>query len=153
MSWDDFGTFLHGTGPTLTVMDPDMNPNNILQKNMGGSCRVDWSFTGPANLFLNPTTFNVTLFAESIGPGPEARVGSVSIPGSAHTPTWDYSVTVAIPPNSLLAEGEGPPPGASGIYRLTAVITNSVPMPPPAPPQRDVLGGFVEGPVIEIRNP
>jgi hypothetical protein len=143
MSWDDFGAFLHGTGPTNTVLDPDLNPNNILQENLGGSCRVDWSFTGPATPFLDPTTFTVSLYAEAIGPGPDMLVGSVNVPGSAHTPPWNYTTNVAIPPNSLPATG----PNASGVYRLTTVITNSI------GGQRDQLAGFVDGPVIEMRSP
>ena len=66
--------------------------------------------------------------------------------GSAHTvvgPNWDYSATIAITPGSLPANG----PGVSGVYRLTAVITNAV------GGTRDVIGGFVDGPVIEMRNP
>ncbi len=151
MSWDDFGNFLHGTGPTNTVLDPDLNPNNILQENLGGTCQMDWSFTGSATQFLEQTTFTVNLYAESIGPGPDVQVGpSVIVPGSAHTPPglnapppWNYTANVAIPPNSLPATG----PNASGVYRLTTVITNSI------GGQRDQLAGFVDGPVIEMRSP
>lgn len=146
MSWDDSGNaFLHGTGPTITVMDPDGTPNNILQENIGGSVRVDWSFSGPGRFFLTPTQFQVDLYAESIGPGPEKLVGAVTVPGSAHTPgpTWNFSRSVLIPAGSLPPQG----PTASGVYRLTVVITNSI------GGVRTALGGFVEGPVIEMRNP
>jgi len=148
MSWDDSNNFwLKGTGPTIAVHDPDGNPNNILQKNLGGSCTVNWSFSGPGTLFLNPTTFTVDLFAGAIGPGRDAKLGSVVVPGSAHTPPWNYTATIAIPANSLEADGEGGPPAASGVYRLAVVINNSV------AGLRDQLSGFVEGPIIEIRNP
>ena len=54
MSWDDSGNaFLHGTGPTTTVIDPDGTPNNILQESIGGSVKVDWGFSGPA---VNPNS-------------------------------------------------------------------------------------------------
>jgi hypothetical protein len=73
-------------------------------------------------------------------------VGTVTVAGSAHAvvgPVWEFKATIAIPPTSLPANG----PGVSGVYRLTAVITNTV------GGVRDVLGGFVDGPVIEMRSP
>jgi hypothetical protein len=150
MSWDDSGSaFLHGTGPTTTVIDPDGTPNNILEESIGGSVKVDWAFSGSGRFFLTPTLFTVNLYAESIGPGPEKLVGSVTVPGSAHTagPTWNFSATIGIPPapapNSLPANG----PGVSGVYRLTVVINNSI------GGVKDSLAGFVEGPVIEMRSP
>jgi hypothetical protein len=147
MSWDDSGNaFLHGTGPTTTVIDPDGTPNNILQENIGGSVRVDWGFSGAGRFFLTPTQFTINLYAESIGPGPERLVGSVTVAGSNHTagPTWNFTGTVVIPPNSLPAANG---PVSSGVYRLTVIITNSV------GGVRTQLAGFVEGPVIEMRSP
>jgi hypothetical protein len=150
MSWDDSGNaFLHGTGPTTTVLDPDGTPNNILEESLGGRVRVDWAFSGPGRFLLTPTLFQVNLYAESIGPGPEKLVGTVNVPGSAHTPgpTWNFTATVPIPPapsaNSLPPNG----PGISGVYRLTVVIANSI------GGVRDALAGFVEGQVIEMRSP
>jgi hypothetical protein len=146
MSWDDSGNaFLHGTGPMTTVIDPDGTPNNILQENLGGSVKVDWGFSGAGRFFLTPTQFTVNLYAESIGPGPEKLVGTVNVPGSAHTagPTWNFTANVAIPPSSLPASG----PAASGVYRLTALVNNSV------GGVRDAVAGFVEGPIIEMRSP
>ena len=146
MSWDDSGNaFLHGTGPTTTVIDPDGTPNNILQEDIGGSVRVEWGFSGAGRFFLNATVFTVSLYAESIGPGPERLVGTVPVLGSSHTggPTFNYSRDIAIQANSLPANG----PGISGVYRLTVVIANSI------GGVRDQLAGFVEGPVIEMRSP
>jgi len=151
MPWDDSGNaWLKGTDPTISVVDPDGTPNNILQKDLANSCTVSWSFTGGGSAFLNPSTFTVDLYAESIGPGPERRLGSVSVSGAS--PGHNYTVTIPIPPNSLLADGEGGlgipvPPGASGVYKLVAVINNAV------GGARDKLAGFAEGPIIEIRNP
>jgi hypothetical protein len=147
MSWDDSGNaFLHGTGPALAILDPDGTPNNILDEPLGGSCTVSWSFNGPGKSLLNPTIFTVHLYAGAIGPGPDKLVGTVNVTGTAHTVVglnWDFAASVPILPGSLPANG----PGVSGVYRLTAVITNSV------GGVRDVIGGFVDGPVIEMRNP
>lgn len=146
MTWDDSGNaFLHGTGPMTTVMDPDGTPNNILQENLGGSVKVDWGFSGAGRFFLGPTQFTVNLYAESVGPGPETLVGTVNIAGTAHTagPTWNYTATVTIPPGSLPANG----PTASGVYRLTVLVNNSI------GGVRDAVAGFVEGPIIEMRSP
>jgi hypothetical protein len=51
--WDDFQPFLVGSGPTSTVLDPDLNPNNILEAALGGSVKVDWSFAGPLTVFCD----------------------------------------------------------------------------------------------------
>jgi hypothetical protein len=147
MTWDDSGSaFLRGAGPALAVLDPDGTPNNILDEPLGGTCIVSWSFSGGGKTLLTPTVFTVDLYAGAIGPGPDKLVGSVNVPGSAFTVAginWDYKATIAIPPGSLPANG----PGVSGVYRLTAVIANSV------GGVRDVLAGFVDGPVIEMRSP
>ena len=144
MPWDDSGNaFLHGTGPTLAVLDPDGTPNTVLDEPIGGSCVVGWSFTGPGAALLNATSFTVDLYAGAIGPGPDKLVGNANVAGSNHTPAGAYSATIAIPPGSLPANG----PNVSGVYRLTAVVTNSV------AGVRDAISGFVDGPVIEMRSP
>jgi hypothetical protein len=144
MPWDDFAPFLVGSGPTSTVLDPDANPNTILEENRGGSVKVDWSFTGIATSFLAGTTFTVSVYAESIGGGPEKLVGSpVDVPGGA----GPLTATVVIPPGSLPADT---PPDISGVYELTAVITHRGCSRPPAP---TALSGFVHGPIIQVRNP
>jgi hypothetical protein len=147
MSWDDSGSaFLHGTGPTLAVLDPDGTPNNILDEPIGGTCIVSWSFSGGGRIFLDPTVFTVHLYAGAIGPGPDKLVGTAAVPGTSHTVSglnWDFSAKIPITPGMLPPNG----PGVSGVYRLTAVITNAV------GGVRDVLAGFVDGPVIEMRSP
>jgi hypothetical protein len=139
MSWDDFAPFLVGTGPDVTVQDPDLNPNNILDETLGGSVKVDWSFSGVLSFLVPLTTFTVSLYAESMGPGPEIIVGSVPVPG-----TGPLTATIPITPGTL----PGPGPGVSGVYKLTVVITNTVTGSTTITP----LAGFVEGPMIQMRH-
>jgi hypothetical protein len=141
MPWDDFAPFLVGSGPTNTVLDPDANPNTILEENLGGSVKVDWGFTGIATSFLPGTTFTVSVYAESIGGGPEKRVGSpVNVPGAG-----PLTATVVISPGELPADA---PPDISGVYKLTTVITHRGCAGAPT-----ALSAFVDGPVIQMRNP
>jgi hypothetical protein len=83
--------------------------------------------------------FAVSVYAESIGEGPEGLVGSVSVAGTGVPPP----APVPIPPGStqLLPPG----PGVSGVYKLTTVVTSTL-LGTPFP-----VAGFVEGPIIQVR--
>lgn len=127
--WDDFTPFITGTGPTAIVLDPDGTPNNILDVALGGSVQVNWSFGGGGTVLLGPTTFTVNVYADPVGLGANALVGSALVAGSG-----PYTATMPISP-----------PLAVGAYRLTTLITCtlgafSVP-----------IAGFVDGPIIQVR--
>ncbi len=142
--WDDLGSPFHGEGPTVTVLDHDRNPNRVLDTNLQNEVRVDWAFTGRAVDWLLPVlTFTVDVYAESIGPGPELRIGKVTVPG-----TRPLTATVPIPAHLLPATGPGPA-DPSGVYRLTTVITCTAGC---GEHQRlTPIAGFVDGPTIEMR--
>jgi hypothetical protein len=128
--WDDFSPFITGTGPTSTVLDADLNPNNILDGTLANSVRVDWAFSGPGAMFLGPTTFTASLYADPVGPGANVLVGSVAVPGSG-----PYTASIPVAPGSL----------AAGAYRLTALVTNALGATPTP------IAGFVDGPIIQVR--
>lgn len=144
--WDDLGSSFHGDGPYVTVLDQDSNPNLVLRADVQNEVKVDWSFTGKAVSWLLPVlTFTVDVYAESIGPGPELRIGQVKVPG-----TDPLTATVPIPAGTLPANGPGPN-DPSGVYRLTTVITCTAGC---GNNQKNTpIAGFVDGPTIDMREP
>jgi hypothetical protein len=147
--WDDFSPFIAGTGPSSTVLDADLNQNNILDRTLANSVRVDWTFSGGGQGFLDATNFTVSLYADPVGPGANVMVGSAQVDGTNYVPvppgTRQYSQAIPIAPNSL----------AAGAYRLTALVTNAMkqpPAPPPPPPPLTAIAGFVDGPIIQARE-
>lgn len=139
--WDDFAPYLVGDGPTVTVLDPDLNPNNILDSAQGGSVKVDWSFSGVLAGFVPIVTFTVNVYAESMGPGPEVTVGTQVV-----SPGAPLTATIAITSGQLPAGGAT----SSGVYRLTTVITSSIVFPG-VPTIQLPLAAFVDGPTIQMR--
>jgi hypothetical protein len=139
--WDDSGnSFLKGTGPHTTVLDPDGTPNHIIDITIGATVDVQWSFGGPGLGSLDLAQFTVTLVADPVLPPPPENtvIGVVVVPGTVTSvppapTTYDASFTIA--PNQL-------PVGA---YRLTTLITcdeGGVSV---------AVAGFHDGPIIQIR--
>jgi hypothetical protein len=139
MPWDDLNPFLVGSGPTSTVLDPGANANTIIEHPLGATVTTDWSFTGLLTILLPNMQFAVSVYAESIGEGPEVLVGTVSVAGTAVPPP----AQVAIAPASTLLLPPGP--GISGVYKLTTVVTSTL-LGTPFP-----VAGFVEGPIVQVR--
>jgi hypothetical protein len=139
--WDDFSPFITGTGPTSTVLDADLNPNNILDQTLGGSVRVDWSFSGQGANLLDGTNFTVSVYADPVGLDPKVLVGSAQVDGlSGQNPpgSGKYRCDIPIAPNSLALDA----------YRLTTLVMNAMKQPP----QPTAIAGFVDGPVIQVRE-
>jgi hypothetical protein len=144
-----------GDVTTVVVLDPagTFPPfevgNHVL--NAGDTFEIDvaWEVNGllrPLWLAALGGNWNVQVYAESIGGGPEillARDDSV-----AADPARDkYSIRITVPPNTL-AEGD-PGSQTSGIYKLVvAVFLNSN----LGQPGFDMTG-FNEGPIIQVENP
>lgn len=143
--WESYAPLLVGTGPTAYVVDRDLNPNDIIDWPLGGAVRVDFSFTGLFAWVLPLTTFDVAVYAESIGPGPEGLLGTATVVGFAGA----MQATIPIPPSSTLLRPSDPNVPRSGVYRLTVAITNHV----TSTGFKTQLAGFVDGPTIEVRSP
>lgn len=143
MSWDDLGTgLLEGTGPDVMVIDSDGNPNHILDTDLENKVQVDWSFSGSfwPGLFETVLAFKVSVYAESIGPGPELRLGSVDV-----APGQPLTATISIPAGKLPSAGPTDT-DPSGVYRLTTVISTTI------SGARTPVEGFHEGPTVEMRK-
>lgn len=146
---------IEGDITTVVVLDPagTFPPfevgNHVLNRNDSFQINVEWKITGllrPLWLSALGGNWNVQVFAESIGGGPEillARDDSVPADPSRS----DYAVQLTVPPNAL-AEGN-PGSNVSGIYKLVvSVFLNS----DLGSPGFDMTG-FNEGPIIQVENP
>jgi hypothetical protein len=144
-----------GDVTTVVVIDPagTFPPfevgNHVLNRNDSFQVNVAWEVTGllrPIWLAALGGNWNVQLFAESLGGGPEILL--VSDNSVAADPTVaNYSVTLNVPPTAL-DEGD-PGSNVSGIYKLVvSVFLNSE----LGAPGFDMTG-FNEGPIIQVENP
>lgn len=126
---------------SITVHDNSGGAANILDLNLPWTVTVSIDVTDPFATLAGQ--FEVHLFAESFGPGPEPHLGSklvTIVPGSR-----TYDVDLVMPANTPVFGG---PPAISSFYKLAAVVehrnTSGV---------ETVIAGVVEGPAIHLRNP
>jgi hypothetical protein len=127
----------------VTVLDPDLDPNTVLDYD--NPFHLDWevTLTGTLPSFLFGT-FEVEAYAESAGPGPEVSLGKQTITANGGLV---YTGRITVPAQTLDHAGLGTPP-ASGVYSLvvTAFYTNPN-------GTRTFISGHQTGPVIKIRQP
>ena len=146
---------IEGNITTVVVIDPTKTfppfevGNHVLNRNDSFQINVEWTITGllgPLWLSALGGNWNVQVFAESLGGGPEillARDDSVA----ADPNTSNYAVQLTVPPTAL-AEGD-PGSNVSGIYKLVvSVFLNSS----LGNPGFDMTG-FNEGPIIQVEDP
>ena len=153
-TFDPQRTNFHGEFTRVECLDPttpDHVPNLVLDPSKPFTIECEWRLTGadvPLYMAALDDNWIVECFAESLGPGPELRIGTATVPkGSVSGTTRTFSATVNVPAGTL-PEG-APSSTVSGIYKLvTAVFLNS---------SIGAVGyditGFAEGPVIKVENP
>ena len=145
---------IQGEITTLVVIDPAVNfppfevGNHVLEPDEEFKVTVKWSITGllrPLWLAALGGNWNVQVYAESIGGGPEILLArDDSVPADPNQA--DYEVTLTVPPNTL-DEGD-PGSNVSGIYKLvTSVFLNST----LGAPGFDMTG-FLEGPIVQVED-
>lgn len=143
-----------GDVTTVAVIDPAREfpfevGNRVLNRSDSFKVKVAWEVTGalrPLWLAALGGRWNVQLFAESLGGGPEILLASDNTV-AADPAVANYSATLDIPPNAL-EEGD-PGSNVSGIYKLVvSVFLNSN----LGSPGFDMTG-FHEGPIIQVENP
>jgi len=146
---------IEGNITTVVVVDPagTFPPfevgNHVLNSNESFQVKVAWKITGllrPLWLTALGGKWNVQLFAESLGGGPEILLASDNLV-SALPPVEDYSVTLNVPPNAL-EEGD-PGSSVSGIYKLVVSVFLDSTLGSPG----FDMTGFNEGPIIQVENP
>ena len=146
---------IEGAVTTVVVLDPANTfppfevGNTVLDRKQPFKVAVQWKVTGllrPLWLSALGGNWNVQVYAESIGGGPEVLLASDNTV-AADPNRSDYDVTLEVPANSL-PEGN-PGSNISGIYKLVvSVFLNST----LGNPGFDMIG-FNEGPIIQIEDP
>lgn len=146
---------IEGNITTVVVRDPagTFPPfevgNHVLNRNDAFQIKVDWSITGllrPLWLSALGGRWNVQVFAESLGGGPEILLASDnSVPADPNRA--DYTVQLNVPPNTL-DEGN-PGSNTSGIYKLVVSVFLDSTLGSPG----FDMTGFSEGPIIQVENP
>ena len=121
------------------VLDPDLNPNRVLQSDLDWSIKVDWNISGLIAGGLGGV-WQVRAYAESIGGGFEGQVGAdvlVDLSAAPATASRSYTATVDVSAGFL----------PDGAYKLVVLInyTNG------GLPQQ--MAAFVEGPVVQMYTP
>lgn len=138
---------------------PDSKSNFVIDPRQAFSVSVEWDIYGYlTSLWLDALDDNwlVSVFAESMGPGPELLAGQQSLAVANFAPIVGdpakpfgrrYSTSVTVPPNTF---PEASPPGsASGVFKLTIRIWLNSSL---GAPGYDMTG-FHEGPMITTEIP
>jgi hypothetical protein len=152
----DFGPGLfHGEFTDIKIIDPQPTPLNrrnlVIDPTKPFQIEMDWKLEG---FFVKPWlaalggNWSIQVFAESVGPGPDVQIGSVSVPVGAITNPRSYKATITVPANTL-PEGNPGQPDPSGVYNLvcTCFLNSSL-----GDPGYDIAG-FAEGPTIRVEDP
>jgi hypothetical protein len=144
-----------GNVTTVVVIDPASTfpplevGNHVLDGTKSFDIQIKWEITGGlAPLWLQALggNWNVQVYAESIGGGPEILL-TADNSVAANPNVLNYQVNVTVPPNTL-PEGD-PNSQVSGIYKLVAAVFLNSNL---GLPGYDMTG-FNEGPIIQIENP
>ena len=150
---------IRGECTRFDVKDPAMpSPpgvgNLVLDPSKPFRIEVDWQIDGilaPLWLTALGGDWRVETYAESIGPGPEVRIGQTSVPvaspGAAVPVKYQAVINVGAGASNLVEHSVN---GPSGTYKLvtTIFLNSSI----PGPIGYDVCG-FCEGPIIKVENP
>lgn len=145
---------MQGDITNVAVIDPaplGQLGNLVLDPDRDFTLEITWRVFGAlASLWLAPLDQNwrVDVYAESLGAGPEKRIGRASKDktqsSSCGVDCLEYTVTVTVPAGTLPEDDGG---DVSGAYKLVvSVFLNSAIGP------YDVTG-IREGPIIRMENP
>lgn len=129
----------------VELVDGDPNPNRVIGDKAPFFVTVDWNLSPPDQAALLDGTWTVNLYAGSLGPGPEKRIGTATV---AATGVLSYTATIKVSyPYGGLGEDEHPPPD-SGVYQSVLVITYRT-----AAGTQTEMAGFAKVPTFMLRSP
>jgi hypothetical protein len=153
MSTLDFDTpnvppsVLQDTDPVIAVLDPDGNPNHVVEAANGFTVALSWKLTGIlAELIVN--TWHARLYAQPIGTGGFAGLltDSTAITATIGPPgVVTYTAKLVVSPAQTNAMHD---PQGDGVYQLVVVVSHIN-----VGGQRDTMAGFSETIVIDVRKP
>ena len=151
---------LEGDVTRVAVTDPQPFVggvgNHVVDPTKQFTLTVEWRLDGqlvPIWLAALGGNWDVSAYAESLGGGPEKRLGTASVAASAFTPDPDanhvkYTADIIVPPTTIDEHTPGTDTG--GIYKLAVAVFLDSPLP--GAPGFDLIG-YHEGPVIQAENP
>jgi hypothetical protein len=99
------------------VLDNNGAPSTVLEAGQEIHIRAEWTIDNISALLLGGE-WEVSVYVESIGPGPEMLIGSERVPVDGGR---DYNTTVVVPANTL--PNDPLPANQSGVYKLIVVLT------------------------------
>jgi hypothetical protein len=129
-------TLLSGTF-TAEVKDNNGAPLEVLEAGAPFQVEAEWEINPVAALLLGGQ-WVVTVYVESIGQGPERRIGLTTIPLSGGV---KYNAIVQVPENTLPND---PAPPTSGVYKIVTVLTHR------NFGRNTTVAAIVEGPIVLI---
>jgi hypothetical protein len=103
---------------TATVVDNDNSPATVLDANRPFTVLVGVTLNQLAATLLSGN-LAVSVYAESVGPGPEIPISGGVITLASPQSSYTLSLTVSgntLPPNPV-------PPTNSGVYKIVTVLT------------------------------
>jgi hypothetical protein len=133
------GSLYGGIDAYITEVD-SVAPTTILEADKDFKVHVKWWLDGPLTAYVCGE-WCVSIFLESIGPGPELRLPAqpVEIPLDPCPGRNDYAAWIVIPANTIKPEECAVP------YKLVTTVTYRSPKHKPGP-----MAGFVEGPILQF---
>jgi hypothetical protein len=135
-----FGALLSGSIKSKVADPTGINPPaNIIQTDDAWDVHVEWEIAGVAAPFLGGD-WHVSVYVESIGPGPEMQLGTtttVPLATAAPAASRTYSTKVTVPAGTL----------PKGTYKLVALLNYSN----GGLPQE--MAGFDTGTIIQLYDP
>lgn len=153
---------IQGQVTGLQVIDPATAPpqtgNLVVNPAQDFQIKVSWEvFDWQAPLWLETPpgrSWDVRVYAETMGPGTELQVGRVSVStadsiackiNGGRVNCHGFEATVPVPANTLKEDG----PGESGVYKLVATVFLDRNLGTPG----FDMAGYQEGPIIRAENP
>ena len=138
---------LQDTDPVITVIDPDGNPNHVVEAADGFTVALSWELTGIlAPLIVN--TWHARLYAQPIGTGGFAGLltDTTAITAAPGGPgVVKYSATLPVTPAQADTMHD---PQGDGVYQLVVVVSHINVFN-----NRDTMAGFSQTIVIDVRKP
>jgi hypothetical protein len=155
---------IQGEVTGLSVIDPAADlpgelGNLVINQNRDFEVLVSWEVFQPfAPLWVEGlgalgASWNVRVYAESVGPGDEIEIGSTAVDVSANVACSvhggivncrGYSATVPVPAGTLKEDS----PSQSGVYKLVATVFLNSNLGEPG----FDMAGYQEGPVIRAED-
>lgn len=153
---------IEGTVTSVAIAEPQPfvggTSNHVVDPTKEFKLTIEWEIFGqlvPLWLTALAGNWDVSVYAESLGQGPEVRLGTAYVATTATLPCDTervnckrYSATITVPAGKLHEHTPGT--DVSGVYKLAAAVFLNSNIA--GVPGFDLVG-FTEGPIIQVENP